>query len=235
MKNLVLALAVMLSFGACAADDGISIPNCDSDVKIVVDRINRIEGRQERESNCRTYLDLAEKLVKRAKEHDIPLKRSKYFVLARGCFEVVKRCDYDGMAAAAPKAGMEAEGYRSPEDIKAIAENGIDSCNAGLSGQLRLPGIEPDESAERIAAELRERPDNARREASGRYLEAARYYEKLSRDSAGPDCAEYGAAAMSCYLIVSEIAPDARVSNEAWAGYKRCGAYTASYCPGRAM
>ncbi|MFA6355765.1 MAG: hypothetical protein WCY23_01500 [Candidatus Omnitrophota bacterium] len=217
MRDLVLALAVMLSFGACAADDGIFIPNCDSDVKIVVDRISRIEDRQERESSCRTYLDLAEKLMKRAKEHDIPLKRSKYFVLARGCFEVVKGCDHEGITC------------------PALAEKGIAACNGGLAGQLELPGIEPGGNAEDIITGLRSKTGDSKKKIIKSYLEAAKYYEGLSKACDGPDRAEYGSVAMSCYLIVSEADPDPKASNEAWAGYKRCGAYTASCRPGKAM
>ncbi|MFA5335727.1 MAG: hypothetical protein WC324_02280 [Candidatus Omnitrophota bacterium] len=235
MKNLVLALAVMLSFGACAADDGIFIPNCDSDVKIAVDRISRIEDGQERESNCQTYLDLAEKLMKRAKEHDIPLKKSRYFILARGCFEVVKGCGRGGITCCPARAGAEAEGYSPPEDMKTLAEKGIALCNGGLAGQLRLPGIEPGGNAENIIAGLRSKTGDSKKQVIKSYLEAAKYYEGLSKACDGPDRAEYGTAAMSCYLIVSEVDPDPKASNEAWAGYKRCGAYTASCRPGKAM
>ena len=216
MRILVLAFAAMLSFGACAADDGIFIPNCDSDVKAAVDRIIRIEDRQERESCCRAYLDLAEKLMKRANEHDIPLKKSRYFNQAKGCFAVV-------------------EGYSPPEDMKTTAEKGIAQCDAGIEGLLALPGIEPGKGAEGIIAELRSKTCDGRRQASKSYLEAAGYYEGLLKACDGPDRAEYGQAAMMCYLIASEIDPDPKVSGKAWAGYKRCGAYTASLRAGRAM
>ncbi|MFA5164830.1 MAG: hypothetical protein WC481_04640 [Candidatus Omnitrophota bacterium] len=234
MKSFVLAFAAMLSFGACAADDGIFMPNCDPDVKIAVGRISRIEDRQERESCCRAYLDLAEKLMKRAKEHDIPLKKSRYFILARGCFEVVKGCASEGIACRA-RAGAEAEGYSPPEGMETLAEKGIALCNGGLAGQLRLPGIEPGGSAEGIIAGLRSKTGDEKKQASRNYLEAAKYYEGLSKACDGPDRAEYGQAAMMCYLIVSEIDPDPKVSGKAWAGYKRCGAYTASLRAGRAM
>lgn len=232
MKNLILALAVMFNFGACAADDGILIPSCDSDVKIAVDRMARIEDRQERESYCRTYLDLAEKLMKRAREHDIPLKKSRYFILARGCFKVVKGWDREGVAAV---NGIVPEGYRPPDDMRSAADRGIALCNNGLAGLLRLPGIEPGGNAEDIIAGLRSKAGDGKKRASESYLEAAKYYEGLLRDCDGPDRAEYGQAAMMCYLIVSEIDPDPKVSNVAWAGYKRCGAYTASLRTGRAM
>ncbi|MDD5270591.1 MAG: hypothetical protein PHE80_05300 [Candidatus Omnitrophica bacterium] len=216
MKKLVLAFAVMLCSAACAADDSMLIPNCDSDVKAAIDKINRIEDKQERESCCREYLELAKKLMKRANEHDIPLKKYRYFIQAKGCFAV-------------------AEGYSPPEDTRAPVEDGKALCDAGMSGLLALPGIEPGRGAEQIIAELRSKKAEDGKQASKRYLEAAKYYEVLSKACDGPDRAEYAQAAMMCYLIVSEIEPDPKASGEAWAGYKRCGAYTASLRAGRAM
>lgn len=234
MKAFILAFAVMLSFGACASGEGIFIPNCYPDVRIAADRIIRIEDRQARESCCREYLDLAEKLMKRANEHDIPLKKCKYFIQAKGCFEVVRICVLEGVAPPA-RDGFGAEGYSAPGDTRTPVEKGIALCEAGMAGLLTLPGIEPGKGAEGIIAELRSKKDGARRQASNSYLEAAEYYEGLSRACDGPDSAEYSQAAMMCYLIASEIEPDPKVSGKAWAGYKRCGAYTASLGPGRAM
>ena len=214
------------------AGDGFWIPNNPSDVNTVAAEINRLKESGEREAYCSIYFRLAAKYERQAEAERVPYDRSRDLVLAESCYGVAADC---GSAVNVKGDGLKAEGYSSAEDLDSLAQRGMERCGSELSKGLRFPGMGRGVDIEELIDSMLKGGAEFQSKASKEYLDAARYYEDLSKMRSGDERIEYCKVAMACYLIAFKTHPDIVSRNIARGGYKRCGADVASYRPGKLM